>query len=199
MRLTEHARPLLPVLPVEARDYRAPGTHVSTIIKDLCLTLDPLRFTKEGSEEFQDLELEPRVWLGQAMDTHLSQVLTAYTQTAVRPGGIEVDGVWMSSDLLVLADDPSSADFVVEEFKLTWMSSRGGVDQPKFIHWLWQIKAYCWAWETVHARLRVYFVNGDYQYPLKPQYRVWDLEFTFEELQNNWRMLLGHAKKRGMV
>jgi hypothetical protein len=214
MLIVPRAEPL-PTLPRTARPYRDPGIHVSAIIKDLCVALDPERFgdnkterqqAADGRDEFyEDLEENPKIWLGQAVDQYLTACRSRSGSLAFRPLAVKHQGVWASTDLIVLTDEPprprlpgDSDDLLVEEFKLTWMSVRSGIEDRKFVHWFWQIKWYAWVLETVRARLRVYFVNGDYG-PPRPQYRVWDLLFTYRELETNAMMLLGHARKRGLL
>jgi hypothetical protein len=208
----------LPVIPKPHRPYRDPGCHVSAIIKSLCVALDPERFgsgkterqqATDGRDEFySDLEEHPKIWLGQAVDHYLTECRGKQSADHLifRPKPVERDGVWASTDLVVLADEPprpglpgdTDVDLIVEEFKLTWMTAYTDIEDAKFIHWMWQIKWYCWVYETVRARLRVYFVNGDWR-PPSPDYRVWDLLFTYRELENNAAMLLGHGRKTGLI
>lgn len=201
---------VLPV-PLQTRRYQQhrqtqePGLHVSAIIKHICRTLEPARFNravKHGAGAGYDLDSEPAIWLGQAVDQYLKRALLDEGGTDMQ--AMQVDGIWFSTDLMRLhtgidtrrlgfPDDPTDEP-IVEEFKLTWMSMRQPITDPKFRHWFWQLMAYCYVWETRRARLRVVAVNGDYG-PPSPAYHVFDLLFSPAELADNWQMLQAHAAR----
>lgn len=68
--------------------------------------------------------------------------------------------------------------------------------------WLWQIMAYLRAMDSLAAKLHVCFVNGNYSYKDDDPdsgtvYEIYWLEFTQEEIDENWELLATHAK--GMV
>lgn len=204
MRITQHINPLLPVPHWRRKESAArnPGVHVSTAIKRILLALDPKRFGPRRAKGGPDLDLDtvPAIWLGQAVDMYLKSAMTDAGGQPVEE--MEHEGIWLSSDLLQLhhedkarpglPDDPID-QLVVEEFKATWMSCRQPLTDPKFKHWLWQLMAYCWAWETCRGRLRVLYVNGDYG-PPQPEFAVYDLLFTVQELDTNWQMIRRHAQ-----
>jgi hypothetical protein len=88
----------------------------------------------------------------------------------------------------------------LEEFKLTKQSSR---HEPQ-THWKWhsQVKTYLYMKSKVHdkrcthARLFANFVNDDYAGFGKggsPDCYVacWWLEYDWEEIENNWKLLVG--------
>jgi hypothetical protein len=58
--------------------------------------------------------------------------------------------------------------------------------------------AYCRCLETSHARLIGFFVNGTYR-PMAPELLAWDIEFSKRELDENWSLLMNHAKHKGML
>lgn len=92
---------------------------------------------------------------------------------------------------------------LVHEFKFTKKSSRDfkkklQMREKKVRMWLWQIMAYCIVTGSLAAKLHVMFVNGDYSYTDdagNATYVVFRLEFEQEEIDNNWQMLLQHARK----
>lgn len=182
---------------------RSPSLHLSTIIHDLAATLEPGRFSRDEKGETEDLNSEPRIWLGQASDLLLRQ-----TRPGIPVGEMEKDGVTLTCDNLSLLNEPARAglmgdhlaagDWIVEEFKLTWLSSRHELGSRKLRHYLWQLMGYCWAWETVRARLIIYYVNGNYA-PPSPTVVVHELLFDYQELKQNWEMLLRHARSRGWL
>lgn len=141
--------------------------------------------------------------------------------SVIRPGEVIVDGIACSPDGI------SCVDCALEEYKFTWKSCaetpwpcvehaivapdgrRYGAPHPacprcirdfgpKFWGWIIQLKAYCYVLEIKTARLRAFFVNGDYK-AKTPEYRVWHFEFTEEELQQTWRLLVVHARSKGWL
>lgn len=224
MIIIEQRKPVLPVQPQPLRRARAEGLHLSQIIKDLCLTLDPDRFDDSARAEIEDLDEVPIIWLGCAFEDRLEAYLTHREQADAaaigghRPDEICYRGVHMNADRLVweatrLCEASSfkattALDLppIVEEHKLTKMSGGQDIEHPKFRHWLWQLMFYCAAFETQRGRIRAFFVNSDYRFgktdpelPAAWQYRVWDLWFPERELEDNTQMVLGHARQRGWL
>lgn len=227
MIIAEQHKPVLPVAPRAKRAARADGLHLSQIIKDLCLTLDPGRF--EAKDEIEDLDEVPIIWLGCAYEDRLQALLPYQEQASEvslgghRPAEIQYCGIYMNADRVVwearrppiepLSYAAAGVSIlglppIVEEHKLTKMSGAhaGDLDHPKFRHWLWQLMFYCAAFETSRGRIRGFFVNSDYRFdktdpqlPQAWQYRVWDLWFQPGELTDNTQMVLGHARQRGWL
>ncbi len=173
-------------LTFEASPERSAGLHVSTIIKSLCSDLDPKRFSG-GPMDMK------RINMGFTFERVLETAFQARRDNIFRPGEITLDGVAMSPDGI----DPDG--WWLEEFKATWMSEFDAPESPKYRHWFWQMEAYCLALGASHARLRTLFVNGDYRSGYQPTYRVWEIEFTDEDLQENWKMLMSHARQKGLL
>lgn len=165
------------------RDEHREGLHLSSIIKGILIGLDPKRFsgglTSAAYSRFE---------VGFAFEDALARRRT--DRHILLQQSIERDGIRMTPDGLNIRD------WRVLESKATWMSLKQGIDHPKFRHWFWQIMGYCYGFDTNKALLEVLFVNGDYR-PSQPVLKAWELEFTAQELQENWLMLLNH--KRSMV
>jgi hypothetical protein len=172
---------------------RSVGVHVSDIYNDLFQRLDPKRYTDTPLDR-------SRLEAGLSFEDLLEEALTRRL-SSFRPGEIEVEGVAGSPDLLI--PEPNG-EVRVGEIKCTWMSCKEmPVEEatslpPKFEKWVVQTKAYCYMCETPLARLLVYFVNGDYA-PPAPRLLAWDVEFTAQELRENWRMLLTHGRVMGLL
>ena len=182
----------------EGSPVRTPGLHVSQIIKSICIDIDPKRFKQENER----LPWE-RFETGFTFERVLEMALQSRRADIFRPGEVEQDGIILSPDGI----DPDGSifsfatpgdPFILEEYKFTWMSSREAPDATKFLHWFWQMKAYCHALQTTRARLRVMFINGNYT-DNSPIYRVWDIQFTERELLENWHMLVQHARAKGWL
>lgn len=124
------------------------------------------------------------------------------------PEEIKYEGVYMSMDgesLTVVFSQYNSRRMVapiVHEVKVTWKSLNtvGLLDTPERLrkNWIWlaQLKTYCIAKKTRFARLHSYFVCGDYKRPIQPQLKVYNFEFTDEELNENWTFLTDYLKHR---
>jgi hypothetical protein len=168
--------------------------HVSDIYKSINQELDPKRFSDDGGPNLEKMEV------GLLFESILEEAL-AQKYGTFRPGEVELDGVLMSPDGLNMTDE------ALEEFKCTWMSSRHGIvdlygyPNQKFQHWFWQMKAYCYALGCRKAILTVLFVNGDYDRAngMNPQLKRYRIEFSEEELVENWSMLVNHAREKGML
>lgn len=173
-------------LAFEAAPPRTPGLHLSQIIQSLCRKLDPKRYAAG-----QDLPWN-RFECGFTFERVLEMAFASRRAGIFRPGEIELDGIIMSPDGI----DPDG--WVLEEYKLTWMSSTDAPEAAKFWKWIVQMQAYCYALGTCRARLRVLFLNGDYK-TCAPDYRVWEFQFTDAELHSTWKMLLSEARAEGWL
>lgn len=172
--------------------------HVSTIYKSLMERLQPKRFDSSKPMDMRRIET------GLLFETMLEQALAEKFST-VRPGEIiSPEGVYMSPDGV------NPAEGAGEEYKCTWMSSRvkdgttpytdeNGQPNMKYLHWFIQVKAYAKYLSTDTFLLRVLHINGDYTYPLAPQFLTHRIRFTQQELDENWTMLTNHARSKGLL
>jgi len=185
---------------------RSKGLHLSKIIRDIMMTLEPsvfkpdmvnggiVKFSRETQVKFEVgfvwEEMIQRSWLpAQGLSGEL-----------IQPGEQTLDGIHMTPDAFNIKE------WAIEEWKATWRSMNKAATvellYKNFWHWMVQIKAYCWAMETERARLRVLFLNGNYTYGLEgsgPQIRLWEIEWDPKELRDNWVMLIAHAKSKGWL
>lgn len=167
------------LLPMQGR---SPGTHVSDIIRYLCIKLR--HFDDEGDAEPPITRWQFGAALERAIGNRFAE---HFPDRYVGVGELELDGLHGTPDLVDLQD------WAVEEIKLTWMSSRHETNSKKFWKYWVQLKSYCWMLETGLGRLSVGFVNGNYVFgtpEANPTYKRWEAEFTKKELQENWNMLL---------
>lgn len=90
----------------------------------------------------------------------------------------------------------------VREWKATWMSSsRTGPAHMDGI-WKWPVQNmfYCKGVGLTGGELQALFMVGDHR--THPPFAVpyeFDLDYTERDLENNWRMIVSHARKWGMV
>jgi hypothetical protein len=175
----------------EAEHARSPGLHLSQIIT----SLNEVRGTRYPPSD--DATKENYFALGFVWERILAQVFVdvAVKKSAgllVRPGELHLDGIAMSPDALDLDE------YVLEEYKCTWLSANRSIHDACFWHWIVQIRAYCRALGTRHARLRVFFVAGDWRGG-GPKVKMWRFEFNQQELDDNWAMIVNQARSKGWL
>lgn len=172
---------------------RPTGLHVSQIINRLLQTIDPKRYT--------DILPTMKIVAGLALEQQLEKVLAIQVPGGFRPPPIQVNGIWMSPDAMAM--DP----WRVREFKLTWYSAKTKPCPFHDVYWGWRVQmmAYCWGMETQIAELWAFFVNG--YYPVgapTPMIHIPDqvpcvITWSMQELEENWAMLVNHAKMWGWL
>jgi hypothetical protein len=190
------------------RQARSAGLHVSEIIRDVAI--------RGGLLKVEKVRVGKRVetWVEDELDGSLLVLGLAWEAWMAglrkdmvwQPAEQQVDGVYMNLDGLTV--DSGAADngaaVVVEEFKATRKSSEvKGEARNVAGEWMWiaQIKSYCRAVQTTRARLHVLYVNGNYRFSEeggKPTYMRYELEFTEQELEDSWAVLM-RAARRMMV
>lgn len=180
-----------------AQQERTPGLHLSDIIKRIMVERDP--------ERFSDPLIAMRLEVGFIWEQIIERALRDRLPNLIRIGEIEEDGILMTPDALEADGN------VLEEWKATTKTSSEKQTKDSFEtdlwYWLMQVKAYARRMGVLRARIRVFYLNGDYgkgQYkdgkrpPLVPQVYRYELEFTQRELDENWRTILSYKKKFGL-
>lgn len=169
---------------------RGAGVHMSDIYNALYAELEPERYAKGGGPDAAKMEL------GMAFEEILEPAIARRLFSADRPGELRTTptegGILYSPDHFLF-----NGVFRLGEFKATWYTARVPITDHRFDKWFCQMKAYCYHVNTPHARLYVFFVNGDYK-PPTPRLVAYDIEFTLKELNDNWQMLKRFAQKRGL-
>lgn len=194
---------------------RSTGRHMSDLYNDLYQDLEPKRFDKTKPMDVL------RVTAGLALEKALEQALISELGPLLggeRPGELmTADGKVAFSPDLILFDHRGT---VLGEIKVTWMSCRecpisevaakatgltanwdGEEDfgwPAKFNKYFTQMMDYCYHIGTRHARLIIYFVNGDYR-PPAPVLLGWDFVFTDREMEEEWQKTLNHARHKGLL
>ena len=206
----------------EASPTRGVGVHMSDIYGRLYQKLDPKRYAGGGF----DGVAWSRIELGLALEEMLEEGLVR--RLMERPGEFRTpEGIYYNPDGLLFDSeriDGVVRDLVVCELKLTWMTTKdcpitseqaenagltwdetvswdgdpSAAFPPKFDKYFTQIKSYCYHLGTNHARLIVFFVNGDKRPPV-PCILAWDIEFNEIELVEEWSMMVNFAKEEEML
>lgn len=156
--------------------------HVSDIYTDLEKSL----FAKDSSADMTN-----PLWaeFGFLWESVLSRALAEHCSE--RPGEVELDGIVGSPD----GYDPDTG--VVDEYKSTWKSIRNAHPENVW-KWMVQVKAYCKMLGANVVRFHVLYINGDYK-GSGPLYRSYLFSFTDQEIDENWSMLVNHAKMKGWL
>ncbi len=111
-----------------------------------------------------------------------------------RIGEVDLDGIVMS---------PDGVDYMwnecrgrLEEYKCTWKSSKNTPDTVW--KWMVQVKGYLKVLGLHDVLFRVLYLMGDYK-GSGPQYKEFEVSFTQEEIDKNWEMIIGYAKRKGWL
>lgn len=188
-----HSSGIPNLLPME---NRSPGVHLSDLIHRVCVEnnhyeehsdtdIDPV--TGEYTEELQTL-----LQVGCAFETALTiRYSQQYPGLYIQPGEITLDGIHITADLMNLVPDDRYPDlpYKITEIKCTYMSSAEDPMGPKFWRIRSQLMAQCLAWKTTVGQIAILHLNGDCRGKRRPQFLVWELEFTQQELRENWALL----------
>jgi len=183
---------------IEAKLYseethdRSPGLHLGQILAELDEARNGRRYPETTEQTRQTYFTMGFLWERMLSDLLLETAVKKSDGNLVRPGELYLDGIAMSPDAVDLSD------YVLEEYKATWLSSSNPIDGVKFWHWHKQMQCYCRAIGTTTARLRVFFVVGDYK-GSGPQIKCYQFTFTQREMDETWSMILAHAKYRGWL
>lgn len=170
-----------------------PESHVSAIIRSLCLRLGHFAEEDESSMTQEERASRTTRWeLGSAFENAVAAGLVRRTAKSDPDryqiiGELEDDGLIGTPDLVDLEEGS------IIEIKLTWLSARHTVDSEKFWKYWVQLMAYIKMLAVSRiGYLHVAHVNGDYRNS-GPIYNIWREEFTQQQLDENWRMLKSHA------
>jgi hypothetical protein len=187
MKITEIDQPL--DIDAAAPAPRTVGLHVSEIYGSLFQELEPARYMK-GSTPHTVITA-----IGLAWEQWLERTLIAMGELVERPGElISPEGIYYSPDLLVVNGEDR-----IGEIKSTCLSSREGIEGPKCDKYHCQAKIYCHWTGIPDARFYVLFLRGNYKGDGFPEFHVYDVSYSAQELQENYAMLMNHARHRRLI
>jgi hypothetical protein len=198
---------LLPPLAIEPRvnqyTERTEGLHLSQIILDLLIGLEPGKYAKQTHENVRWMNFLAGLIFERVLEEAWLSKEFQHRPELVRPGEIKLDGILMT---------PDAYDTVKrrpEEYKCTKKSCRQSVLDKKFWPYWVQLKAYAYALKTIgygtnSGALYILHINGNYSrddddpdsgYVIKP----WEDEWSDLQLEENWAMIVQHARNRGWL
>lgn len=185
---------------------RSAGIHVSGIIR--CIATESGILKPDWAESLSLVDVRTisdqtaiiRISIGLAWERYyIPQILGPTMGVIDHPGEIELDGIYMSPDgesVSSIVSDTTKHNLVIHEVKSTFKSTKTVGDLSNQWLWLSQCKAYCIGKGTRYAMLHVLFLCGDYTYPIKPLLKLWQIEFTQKELDENWALLVDYRNQR---
>lgn len=189
---------------------RSPGQHVSGIIR--CMATEMGILKPEWAEELSLVDVREikdptailRMLIGLSWERYYVQEILAPKLGVVhQPGELSYDGVYGSPDgeslSTFLLEGKNRLESVMHEIKSTYKSVNTVGDVTGEFMWLSQIKAYCKMRGTTHAMLHVLFICGDYKFPIRPIPKMWQLEFTQQEVDDNWSLLMDYLRERRRI
>lgn len=180
---------------------RSRGIHVSSIIR--CIATETGILKPEWAEELSLVDVRTitdqiaitRMCMGLAWEEWY--IRTQLAHVVDHPGEMRVDGIYMTHDGesldVIITDNRPKHSLRIHEVKLTYKSTNTtqnmDADISSNFMWLAQTKAYCKGANTLLADLHALYVCGDYSYPIQPIPMVHHLEFTQQEIEDNWDLL----------
>lgn len=168
---------------------RSPGLHISDLYNSLYQDLEPKRYANTGGPNTLKMAM------GLAWEAHLEKCFLRAGLSIERPDEcMTEEGIAFSPDLIIF-----NGHIRQGEIKLSYMSEADSLDDPKFAKWLTQAKAYCHHLGTNLTTFYVLFVNGNYRDRRDPSFRAYEIEWTAQELKDNWQMLLNHGRHKGLI
>jgi len=176
----------------DAAGQRSAGLHLSTIIDELNLARGGTKYPETDMATKQAYFATGFVWEQILKMIFRDTAVKAKEGILVRPGEFRLKGIAMSPDAIDLSD------YALEEYKATYLSSDRPIDDPCFWPWFVQMKCYARAIGTRTARLRVWFVVGNWK-GSGPQVKAWTIHFTDRDVEEAFQMCLNHAKAKGWL
>ncbi len=193
---------------------RTPGLHMSTLFNSFYEDFDPGKYRHDDEPDNLHLLFEFGLAFEQCMERALQARYVASSDDTLiyeRPDEQihEEDGlppILYNPDLFIM----EKGVFRIGEIKLTWMSNKDVPKAPgeffpdKFAKYETQLKMYCRCLQCYFGRLIICFVNRDWKKHSKtnlmgPELMCFDYTFTRQELDEEWDMVIGHAREKGLI
>lgn len=183
---------------------RTKGVHVSDLVHEVMLRIDPARYGRDmdqaDSENWQEAG-----FLWEDMVTRAFVRARREKGNLIRAHEVQRDGVYGTPDWFEF-DDGHDGVLWLSETKATWKSAsefdagspESALLSSKFVGYLIQVRAYCYMLDIPRVRLHILFMNGNYKRYV-PEVRSYSLTFGPEELSDNWRQLLNMGRKKGWI
>lgn len=185
---------------------RSEGIHVSSIIRAIATETGILK--PEWAEEVSLIDARAitdpvavlRISIGLAWEEWYLPRMLEKEGVIDHPGEMYCDGIYLTHDGesldTVIITGKKQHVLIIHEIKATYKSVKTVGDLRDQWMWMAQVKAYCKAAGTRFAQMHVLFLCGDYTYPIKPMLCRWSIEFSAEEISENWTLLTDYRDHR---
>lgn len=169
--------------PFKKRRFRL-GLHQSDI--SFCLRKP---FFQKASPEHED-GTAVMFMAGRGHHSLLEEAVLKET-IGINEHSIERDGIWVTPDV-ILGPVPEVGAKGNEpiEIKSTRKSSRKSIEEERY--WIRQLIAECKVTDSTVGFLAILYLMGDYQRPTKPELHAYRFEFTQNEIDEWWQLLLAN-------
>ena len=204
------------LIPPPATTVRSEGIHLSKVLRQIAVankslaaiyvedfSLIEVSGESEGWWDTLDELSKLRMAIGMAWEEWYMPKLPNVVH---QPGELCLEGVFMTPDgesldyfYTIKYRIPVPGDIIeyaLHECKTTSKSTKRIEENGLEGQYLWisQCKAYCKAMGTRVCYLHVLFLCGDYKFPIRPQLRVWRIEFTQLEMDVSWETLSSYIR-----
>jgi len=182
---------------------RSKGIHLSNVIR--CIAQEQGILKPDWMEDLNLVDVREitdpvallKINIGLAWEEHYIPMLP---EVEDHPKELEVAGLFMSPDgestSVIITQGKAGLRTVVHEVKATYYSTRTIGNLSNAWMWLTQIKGYCKGLNTRFAMLHGLFLCGDYSMPIQPKLKCWQIEFTQEEIDENWDLIISYRDER---
>jgi hypothetical protein len=177
--------------PTESGSGRSVGTlHLSTVYRSMEEDALIAKKREATPDDLMWYAAGGFLWERVFAQAHREAVLSG---TLVRPDEWSLDGICGSPDHIDIET------WRIIELKCRWMSAQK-FEQLEKHFWLEivQIKGYCKLIGATEAELWVFFVAGNWRPPV-PMVGAKLLEFSQQEIDENWDVIVQHARRKGWL
>lgn len=181
---------------------RGAGVHASGIIRNIAIEMGILKgdlveeISLADNRVIDDELAIIRMLIGLAWEEQYIKHILSQEGVVKHPGQMCLDGVFMTPDGESVSVRGKKTVLVIHEVKATYKSTKTVGDVSREWMWLTQLKCYCKGAKTLHGKLHVLFLCGDYKFPIRPVAKAWDIQFSQKELDDNWELMTAYRDQR---
>lgn len=179
------------------------GVHLSDVLHQIRKTFDKKFATELTQENLHRFKMGEGFEAG-VMSRGLMIDHQEHHHHQWRAYTFVLNGIHMTTDAVCFGCAKTP---LVWEVKLTWLGTKKDLLAPEFRTYHYQLMSYVYALQLeiqkkVLGRFVFGHVHGNYTTDRTPRILCWDVEYTEEELHNNWRMILkvrDEMRRKGLL
>lgn len=187
---------------------RTAGIHASLVVRSIAVLNKALKpeyvesldlIDRSGPDWWNRIDPVGRTRMLMGLGWERTYIETQLPHVVHQPGEMCVEGLYMTHDgesIETVLSETNTEQMVMalHEVKLTYKSWNTIKDIRTQWMWLCQMKTYCKGLGSLLAYLHVLCVCGDYSYPIQPVVRVFRLQFTQAEIDENWDIVMSYVR-----